>query len=295
MAEIREITYDSELYPALLREISAPPAKLFVRGSVELLHCPGMLAVVGSRKASAYGRAAVDRLLPPLIRAGVVIVSGLAYGIDSLAHRAVVELKQPTIAVLGSGVDDASIYPRTHISLARDILKYNGAVISEYPSGTPAYQSNFPARNRIISGLTAATLLVQAAEHSGSLITARQALEANRDVGVVPGAITDPLSAGTNRLLREGAAPVLDSEDLFDLLGLSAPSRQNSTPQDLSPDQAAVFSHLSAEPLSADELAGCCQLSAAAVAVTLTELELAGIAAQTAGMKYVLSSAPFPD
>lgn len=211
------ITRDDTAYPFLLREIHTPPQQLYFRGDITLLERTNMLAVVGSRNATPYGAEAVAKLLPPCIEAGITIASGMAYGIDTLAHRASVTVKAPTIAVLGAGVDDASLYPRENKNLAHEILHYGGLIISEYKPGTPPYASHFPARNRIVAGITYATLVIQAALRSGSLITARLAMESNREVLAVPGPITDPASEGTNMLIRDGATPILNATDILSI------------------------------------------------------------------------------
>jgi DNA processing protein len=218
--DIKIISEDSEYYPPLLREIHQPPKQLYVRGNLEVLQHPQLLAVVGSRHANYYGKQCIEKLLPPVIEAGVVIVSGLALGIDALSHQACVAAGKPTIAVLGSGIDDPSVYPKSHISLAHQIIDHGGAVISEYGPGTPSFRNHFPARNRIIAGLAHATLVVQAADRSGSLITARLTLEANRELVAVPGGITDPLAVGTNRLIHAGATPILQPQHLLDLFNI---------------------------------------------------------------------------
>ncbi len=225
--KIYTISINNESFPPLLREIHNPPLQLYIRGNIKILKHPNTLAVVGSRKANTYGKQCIQELLPPAIDAGTVIVSGLAYGIDSLSHQICTSKHLPTIAVLGSGIDDQTIYPSSHVNLAHNIIKDGGAVISEYPPGTTASRNSFPARNRIISGLCKAVLLVQAAERSGSLITARLALEQGRDVCVVPGPITDKLSAGTNNLLQQGAIPIIKSTDLLDTLNIE-PTKDNA-------------------------------------------------------------------
>lgn len=216
-SDIGVLAYTDTAYPSLLREIHTPPQQLYYRGDITLLSKANMLAVIGSRKATAYGNEVISKLLPPCIISEITIVSGMAYGIDTLAHQACVELKAPTIAVLGTGVDDTSIYPRENLPLAHDILAHGGLIISEYKPGTPPHASHFPARNRIIAGITSATLVVQATLRSGSLITARLALESNREVIAVPGPITDPGSEGTNMLIRDGATPILNATDILSL------------------------------------------------------------------------------
>lgn len=287
MSEIHRLTQDSELFPPLLREIPDPPQELFVRGNSAVLSYPHLLAVVGSRRATPYGRLCVQALIPDAARAGIVIVSGLAYGIDSLAHQASVEAHRPTIAVLGCGVDDNSIYPKAHINLAHRIVKDGGAVISEYPPGTPAYPSHFPERNRIIAGLCQATLLIQAARLSGTLITARLALEANREVCVVPGAINDAMAAGTNALLRDGAAPILKVEDIFHIFGLTEPARAPIESPPLDDAGQRVMAALSGTPVHVDDLLLSTGLSISNLTATLGQLELVDIAEHVGGMRYV--------
>ncbi len=215
--DMKILTLTDTAYPSLLSQIHTPPKQLYYRGDISLLNRSNMLAVVGSRKVTPYGQQAAEALLPSCIRAGVLIVSGLAYGIDSIAHRMCVKAGAPTVAVLGSGIDDRSIYPKENLSLAHDILTNGGLLISEYKPGTSPHASHFPARNRIIAGLCKVTLVIQAAKRSGSLITARLALEGGREVLAVPGPITDPASEGTNMLIRDGAQPVLDTNDILSI------------------------------------------------------------------------------
>lgn len=218
--EIELLKIEDPAYPSLLAQIHKPPAQLYYRGDSSLLNQPNMLGVVGSRKASEYGKEVCDNILSPLVKNNIIIVSGLAYGIDSYAHHISVRAKQPTIAVLGCGVDDASIYPKENVPLAHSILLAGGLLISEYKPGTPPSASQFPARNRIIAGLCTATLVIQAAKRSGSLITARLALEEGREVLAVPGPVTDPACEGTNMLIRDGAEPILTSADILHIFHL---------------------------------------------------------------------------
>lgn len=285
--DIHTITSGSELYPPLLREGVVPPEEFYVRGEIALLHHPRLLAVVGSRRATSYGKQALAKVLPAVLRADIVVVSGLAFGIDSLAHRLSVEAERPTIAVLGSGIDDASIYPRAHITLAHQILAGGGAILSEYPPGTPGYQSHFPERNRIIAGLTQATVIVQAAIRSGSLITARLALECGREVCAVPGAITDPLSEGTNRLIRDGATPILEAADILQLYGISEPNPASAPPAELSLQQSAVLAALSSTPQHIDVITASARISPEITATLLVELELLEQVQHVGGMQYV--------
>ncbi len=278
-------------YPLLLKEINQPPNQLYIRGNGSILNNKNLLAVVGSRKPSAAGQQALAKILPDAVNAGIVVVSGLAFGIDSLAHRISVKNKQPTVAVLGTSIDDPSIYPRSHTSLAHQIIANNGAVISEYATGEKIYKSNFLMRNRIIAGLCRATLIVQAARRSGSLTTARLALESNRDVCAVPGSISDPLSEGTNNLIKQGAAPITNTEDLLNLFEIN-PEKSTIPPGQTkfsSPEQEELFNLLSHEPQHIDKLCRLSKLPAPVVSGTLLELEIQNLIQNIGGMKYVKS------
>jgi len=214
---IKTIILGSDNYPELLKEIYDPPAKLFFRGDLSGLK-KTCLAIVGSRACSYYGRKIVQDLVPALIKNDVVIVSGLARGIDCLAQEKTIAEGGLTIGVLGSGIDNNSIYPKENLKLAEEIINRGGAIISEFYPGFPPQKQNFPKRNRIISGLTKAVLIVEAGEKSGSLITARCALEQGREVLSVPGNIGSPASIGTNNLIKLGARPVTCVEDVLEAL-----------------------------------------------------------------------------
>src|SRR5947199_1242689 len=195
---------DDGVYPALLREIFDPPVTLYVKGAwSECLEKPSV-AIVGSRRCSTYGQNAATMLARDLAQRGVTIISGLARGIDAAAHRGALEAKGRTVAVMGTGLDQ--IYPRDHKKLAEDILQNKGALVTQFPLGTPPVSENFPYRNRVISGLSLGVLIVEAAENSGSLITARLAMEQNREVFAVPGNITSRNSFGTNYLIKGAGA-----------------------------------------------------------------------------------------
>jgi len=286
--DITHISDESDFYPPFLREIADAPKQLYIRGNVKLLSRDALLAVVGSRKASPAGRRALRYVVQPVVKAGVPLVSGLAFGIDSLAHQLCLDHNTPTIAVLGGGIDNDTIYPRRHIRLAHQIIQHGGAVISEYEPGTPALPHHFLARNRIIAGLSPATLVVQAAERSGSLTTARLALESNRDVLAIPGDVTDPLAAGTNRLIQQGAEPTLSGSDLLDYFQLTATPEQPS--HTLTAQQLSIVKHLSTTPLHIDDLVYQTGLNSPALAAELTQLELAGVTEKVNGAKYILTS-----
>jgi DNA processing protein len=215
MSEIKKINLNDSLYPALLKEISDPPKVLYYCGQFPTADL-FPLAVVGSRQSDEYGEAVITKIFTPDILEKIVIVSGLAIGIDAAAHQ----IAKHTIAVLGTGLDEASFYPKSNWSLCQKIIKNGGLVISEHPIGTIAKAEHFPKRNRIIAGLSRATLVVQAKIRSGALITARLALENGRDVFVVPGSILSDLSQGPHLLISQGAAPISSSDDLRTVLGL---------------------------------------------------------------------------
>lgn len=229
---INFITWNDPDYPALLKEIVAPPPLLYYKGGWNNFFgeeiTAGRLAVVGSRKYSANAEKIINELLPPLISAGLKIISGLALGIDTLTHRAALNYHGQTLAVLGSGLDSTHIYPYTNRYLATEIINRSGLIISEFPPGTPPYKQNFPQRNRIISGLAAATLVVEAQVKSGALITANYALEQNREVLAVPGHIFSEFSAGCNNLIKAGAKMVTGAADVGEIFGLIESSKINS-------------------------------------------------------------------
>ena len=268
-------------YPPLLAQLHDPPACIHLRGDadVDVLVRP-CVAVVGARSCSPYGADVARMLGRELAATGLVVVSGLARGIDGEAHRGALAGEGSTIAVLGCGIDRD--YPRSHAWLARRICQ-TGLLVSEYPPGVEPAPWRFPARNRIIAGLCAATVVVEARERSGALITADFALELGRDVFAVPGEITAARSAGTNHLLRQGAAPLLGVEDVLDAIGVDrAPAAKPQV--NVSPDGARVLEALADGPRGADELARMCGWSSAQIAATLVELELAGVISEAGGV-----------
>ena len=269
-------------FPALLAAIHDPPAGLFVRGSADAgLLSRAAVAIVGARACSAYG-AGVARLLGrELASAGLVVVSGLARGVDGEAHRGALEAGTgggATVAVLGCGID--RIYPAAHARLGGEIAEL-GLVVSEYAPGVPPAPWRFPARNRIVAGLAAVTIVVEAREGSGALITADFALEEGREVLAVPGEITSALAAGSNGLLRLGATPLTRTEDVLELFGLEA--AEPETPE-LGTAAQAVLERVQEEPRGADALGRVTGLGAGEVAAALAELELAGLVAESAGL-----------
>ncbi|MEK7636320.1 MAG: DNA-processing protein DprA [Patescibacteria group bacterium] len=211
------IALDDDNYPALLKETSYAPLLIYVRGH---LSDAFPIAIVGTRRPTHYGKEACHIITRELSRAGICIVSGLALGIDGIAHETVLEEKGRTIAVLGSGIDDTSIYPRFHIALAKRIIENGGAIISEFPPGTTAMKHHFPQRNRIIAGISKGTTVIEAREGSGALITARYALEYNRDVFALPGSIFSMASSGPHALIRQGAELITSAEEILKSYGI---------------------------------------------------------------------------
>lgn len=265
-------------FPRLLRAIHDPPAGLFLRGEAapELLSRPAV-AVVGARASSGYGSSVARSLGRELAAAGLVVVSGLARGIDAEAHRGALEAEGATVAVLGCGIDRD--YPAAHAELARRVVA-TGLIVSEYAPGVEPAPWRFPARNRIVAGLCAATVVVEARERSGALITADLALEEGREVFSVPGEITSRLSDGTNALLKLGAIPLTGSLDVLEHLGVEPPVTSGPP---LGAAAGAVLERIRAGAATADEIVRGGRLAAADVAAALVELELAGVIAEGAG------------
>jgi DNA processing protein len=263
--------------PPLLRAIHDPPARLYVRGDpeLEILARPAV-AIVGARACSPYGAQVARMLARELAGAGVVVVSGLARGVDAEAHRGALDAGGTTVAVLGCGVDRD--YPAAHTELARRIGDSGGLVVSEYEPGVEPAPWRFPARNRIIAGLCVATVVVEARERSGALITADFALEEGRDVLAVPGEITSALSAGTNALLRLGAVPVTSASDVLEVFGLLP--EQRSRPR----VEGTAATVLEALPATMDELVQRTGLAAGPIAAALAELELSSLVVEGEGV-----------
>jgi DNA processing protein len=269
---LRRIRLRDPEYPALLRAIHDPPPQLYLRGDADaaLLARPAV-AMVGARSCSSYGRSVTRALARDVAGAGVVVVSGMARGIDGEAHRGALDAGGATVAVLGCGIDRD--YPAAHAELARRICDSGGLVVSEYEPGVEPAPWRFPARNRIIAGLGRATVVVEARERSGALITADFALEEGRDVLAVPGEITSALSAGTNALLRLGATPVTCVDDVLEGYGLERVTR---VAPPLGPAASAFLARLGGGALTADELVRAAGIDAGDGAAALMELELAG-------------------
>jgi DNA processing protein len=258
-------------YPILLGSIYDPPSRLFLRGSRPELLGEACVAIVGARSCSSYGAGVARSLGRELARAGVVVVSGLARGIDAEAHRGALEGGGATVAVLGCGIDVD--YPASNASLARRIGE-DGLIVSEYEPGVEPAPWRFPARNRIVAGLSRAVVVVEARERSGALITADFAVEEGREVFAVPGDITNATSAGTNGLLRLGAAPLLCAADVLDVLGIAPPCASSPRPDGIA---ATVLKALREAPAGVQELVERTRLEPERVAAALVELELDGL------------------
>jgi DNA processing protein len=284
--EIRAVHPGHTSYPRLLAETAGRPTILYVRGEIH----PGdesSVAIVGTRRATPYGRQSAERIATELAQAGVTVVSGLARGVDAAAHRAALAAGGRTIAVLGSGPD--VIYPAEHQRLAEQILE-SGAVISEFPPGAKPDARNFPARNRIISGMTLGTLVIEAPSRSGALITATFAADQGRDVFVIPGSIFAQSCEGTNGLLRDGARLVRNGADVLEDLGLTASTKsaasQNQLPLDA--DEQRLYGALGKEARHIDEVAEEAGLTAGAASALLLTMELKGLIRNYGAQHYVI-------
>ncbi|NTU69752.1 DNA-protecting protein DprA [bacterium] len=268
---IRVIFYQDSDFPANLKNIQDPPYFLFVRGKLDL-NIP--FSIVGSRKASRYGVIVTESISSKLAKAGMTIVSGLALGIDAIAHRGALSVKGKTVAVLGTVVNDASIYPQTNWGLAQKILESGGSIISEYPPFYPIHKMNFPERNRIISGISNGVLIAEAREKSGALITADFALEQGRDVFAIPHDITRVESVGGNNLLKEGAFVVTSAKDITNFYEIY------EEPQDkniFTEKEGKIFSLLGLESLHINELSKQSGLTIEDTSATLSLMEIKGL------------------
>jgi DNA processing protein len=278
------VTRAESAYPRLLAEIPAPPPVLYLKGDLRS-EDDLAVAVVGTRRLTSYGREVASRIAGELAASGVTIVSGLARGIDGVAHRAALAAGGRTIAVLGCGVD--VVYPPEHHRLAEQIAE-SGALLSDYPPGQPPDAPNFPARNRIISGLTLAVVVVEAPARSGALITVDFAADQGRDVFVVPGSVLSAASAGCNRLLRDGARPVTSAEDVLEDLNLGRRREQVAVQQALPLDEneRRLLALLTAEPQHIDEIAAVGNVPIHEAASLLTMLELKGLVRNAGAQHY---------
>jgi len=284
-AGIKVYYWDHPCYPERLRHINQSPFVIYTKGDLIEDDIWGV-AIVGTRRYSDYGRQVTAEISRVLAGCGITVVSGLARGIDGIAHQGALEAGGRTIAVLGSGLDQ--VYPPEHKNLAARIAG-QGVLISDYPVGTPPDGSNFPPRNRIISALSRAIIVIEAGLKSGALITAGYAAEQGKEVFALPGKITSPTSKGTNLLIKQGAHPLLEAQDVLDLLNLSLISEQRilqkSLPSD--PREALLYQAVGDEPIHVDEISSLVNLPIEEVTSTLALMELKGMVRKTFGMKFV--------
>ncbi|MEE9599320.1 MAG: DNA-processing protein DprA [Anaerolineales bacterium] len=282
---IKVLTWDDPEYPDRLRQITQSPFVLYIKGEIDTDDI-WAVAIVGTRRYSPYGQQVAENLSHTLAQNGITIISGLARGIDGIAHKAALAAGGRTIAVLGSGLD--KLYPPEHRDLANLISK-QGALISDYPLGTPPDGSNFPPRNRLISGLSKCVIVIEAGEKSGALITATYAAEQGKEVFSVPGKITAPMSRGTNLLIKQGAHPLLDAQDVLDMLNMTLVAEQRVVRKALpgDPKEAVLYQTVGDEPLHVDEICSLVDMPIEEVTSTLALMELKGMVRKTFGMKYM--------
>jgi DNA processing protein len=283
----RIVTLEDESYPVLLRKIEDPPPLLYVKGTLTSQD-EWSVAVVGTRRASTYGREAASLIAGGLARSGITVVSGLARGIDSQAHRAALDSGGRTIAVLGCGID--VVYPPENVKLAQQVVR-NGALVTEFALGTRPDARNFPPRNRIISGMTLGAVVVEAGQRSGANITAGYAAEQGREVFAVPGRITSPGSRGTNRLILDGASPVVEVKDVLEALNLQMVGHHEAA-RDVVPDtemEARILQYLSSDPVHLDDVGRQIGAPIHEISSALAMMELKGMVRQVGGMTYVVA------
>jgi len=284
--EIFQINLSDYAYLRDLPHIPDPPKKLFIRGKLPAKRVK-TVAIVGTRKPSAYGHEIATKIASECAKNGIVVVSGLALGIDSIAHRAAIDSGGKTIAVLANGVD--KIYPRSHEDLGQKILQTNGVILSEYPNNTPARPWQFLARNRIVSGLADAVVIIEAASRSGTLSTANHALDQGKEIFAVPGNITSPLSAGCNQLIKNGANPLTSVEDLLDFLIPDRFEKQTQLFKGDTREENVVLEFLSKNgTTSSDTIIKQTKLSASEFNQAITMLELKGLVLNNGGEKWSL-------
>lgn len=277
-------------YPLTLNEIPSPPMSLYGRGTphwqMDEKQNNSCFGVVGTRRPTAYGLEATYNIVSGLVDAGLTIISGMALGIDTKAHETALENNGKTIAVLGSGLDQNSIYPPENRGLMRRIIDSGGTVISEHAPGTPALKENFPQRNRIVSGLSRGILVIEAREKSGALITARLALDQNRDVFAIPGSIFTPHAKGPNKLIQEGAKLVTSASDILEDLGIEYTKERERTIQEDLGEKEKIIIQLIAEPMGVDLIKSKTGFEASAIIATLSMLELKGLVRNLGGDTY---------
>ncbi|EKD46455.1 MAG: hypothetical protein ACD_67C00231G0003 [uncultured bacterium] len=282
------VSVENERYPALLREIPDNPYLIYMKGNLECLNLP-LVAIVGSRKLTTYGSQVARSFARDLANNGVCVVSGLAFGIDAMAHRGALDAKGKTIAVLGNSLDSESIAPRTNFQLSEEILRGGGLLVSEFPIQTHADSGTFPARNRIMAGMSQGVLVVEAAIKSGSMITVNLALDYNRDVFAVPGSIFSPQSEGTHKIIKAGAKLVTCAKDIMEELRIenTQESLQEATHITLNEEEKSVCSILSHEGLHIDRITKLTKLDTSTISSLLAMLEIKGAIKNVGGQNYI--------
>jgi len=287
--EVNIVSWNDGSYPPLLKEIPNPPFLLYYQGDLEVCR-ERPIAVVGSRKYSSYGAQATEQIVKRLSEAGVTIVSGLALGIDGLAHRAALEYGGKTVAILGSSLDEPNIYPRHHFPLSQEIAGRGGCIMSEYAIPTSASAGTFPSRNRLIAGMSLGTLVIEAGTKSGSLITAGCALEFNREVFAIPGSIFSSQSEGTNALIKQGAKLVACVSDILEELNIDEGSYEKNKSSDVifeNDEEKIILKMLSTEPVHIDKIARATKLRTMTVSSVLTIMEMKGWIKNIGGNNYI--------
>jgi len=284
MEPVVKLTRDDPRYPERLTVLHDAPPELYLRGNAALLSLPAV-ALVGTRRASTHGLAVARDYAHTFAAHGIAVVSGLAIGIDAAAHTGAIDASGPTIAVLGSGVDDAVLFPRANLGLARRLLSAGGLIISENPPGTHPQNFHFPKRNRIIAALARATVVVEAPLKSGALITAKYALEIGRDVYAVPADVTRESARGSNKLIAFGAPPLLDPNELVETLS-DTPGFDANPARPQNPSEQRVLDALTREPMHVDDLASATGFPAGLLQATLTTLELRGAVVNHGNMRF---------
>lgn len=285
---IKAISFDSPHYPAYLKEIPSAPYLLYMKGNYDFNSAP-MIAIVGSRKFTAYGKQVALSLARDLAQAGITVVSGMAIGIDTFAHTGSLEAGGKTLAVLGSSLEDRNIGPRVNFNLSRNIIN-NGALISDYPLDTLATPRTFPARNRLMAGITLGTIIVEAAPASGTMITASMALDFNREVFAVPGSIFSPASVGTNQLIKNGAKIVNSVNDILEELNLEKFRTEKEIKEIIpnSKEEENILKFLSHEPVHIDRIIKLSKMNTSSASSTLIILEMKGVIKDIGGQNYIL-------
>lgn len=286
---IKILEIDDNMYPKLLKEIYTPPPLLYYRGEIKK-SIQIAIAVVGTRKNTVYGAEAVSKIVKDLVDNNIGIISGLALGIDTLAHQACLTAGGYTVAVLGTGIDKQSIYPSINRYLADKIIANGGMIITEFPIKTAPLKHHFPQRNRIISGLGMGTLVIEAGKKSGSLITANYALEQNREVFAVPGNIFSNVSEGSNYLIKQGAKAISSAKEIMEALDLSYINKYINNNVKILPDnneEKSLISHLSREPMHVNELVRLSGLNVAKTNATLALMEMKGMVKNIGQMQYI--------